>query len=122
MAAPPLHPPPLAAEETGGGPARATNDPFYANHSLSGALAFRRSTAALAGASERSSSAQAALHANKRMRALPAPSLALKQGTLHAGLNAGGDVARTARERSYELRPQEPHPLRFRDRLEKRPS
>jgi hypothetical protein len=82
----------------------------------------RRSTAALAGTSERSRSAQAALHANKRMRALPAPSFALKQGTLHAGRNAGGDVAQTARERSYELRPQEPHPLRFRDRLEKRPS
>jgi len=27
--------------------------------------------------------------------------------------------AQAARERSYELRPQEPHPLRFRDRLEK---
>jgi hypothetical protein len=53
-------------------------------------LAFRRSTAALAGTSERSSSAQAALHANKRERALPAPSFALKQGTLRAGRNAGG--------------------------------
>ena len=29
---------------------------------------------------------------------------------------------RIARERGYEPRPQEPHPLRFRDRLEKRPS
>ena len=55
-------------------------------------LAFRRSTAALAGTSERSSSAQAALHANQRTRALSAPSFALKQGTLHAGHNAGGDV------------------------------
>ena len=53
-------------------------------------LAFRRSTAALAGTSERSSSAQAALHANQRTRALSAPSFALKQGTLHAGRNAGG--------------------------------
>jgi hypothetical protein len=31
------------------------------------------------------------------MRALPAPSFALKQGTLHAGRSTGGDVARTAR-------------------------
>jgi hypothetical protein len=38
--------------------------------------------------------AQAALHASKRMRALPAPSLALKQSTLRAGPNAGGDDAR----------------------------
>jgi hypothetical protein len=58
--------------------------------SVSGALAFRRSTAALAGTSERSSSAQAALHAKCSTRALPAPSSALKQGTLRAGRNAGG--------------------------------
>jgi hypothetical protein len=44
-------------------------------------------------------SAQAALHATKRMRALPAPSIALKRSTSHAGRNAGGDDARTARER-----------------------
>jgi hypothetical protein len=93
-----------------------------AHHPLSGALASRRSTAVLAGASERSNSAQAALHADERMRALPAPSTALKQSTLRAGHHAGGDVARTARGRSYEPHPQEPHPLRFRDRLEKRPS
>ena len=46
--------------------------------------------AALARTSERSSSAQAVLHAIDRTRALPAPSIALKQGTLHAGRNAGG--------------------------------
>ena len=33
------------------------------------------------------------------MRALPAPSIALKRSTSHAGRNAGGDDARTARER-----------------------
>ena len=62
-------------------------------------LAFRRSAAALAGASERSSSAQAALHAIKRMQALPAPSIALKPGTWRPGHNAGGVDARAARER-----------------------
>jgi len=54
------------------------------------ALAFRRFAAALAPASERQDSAQAALHANKRERALPAPSFALKQRTLRSGRNAGG--------------------------------
>jgi hypothetical protein len=37
-----------------------------------GPLAFRRFTAALADATERVHSAQAALHASQRMRALPA--------------------------------------------------
>jgi hypothetical protein len=37
-----------------------------------GRVAFRRSTAALAGATERSNSAQAALHAKERAPALPA--------------------------------------------------
>ena len=55
--------------------------------------------AALAGASERSSSAQAALHATKRTRALPAPSIALKPGTWRPGRHAGRVDARTARER-----------------------
>ena len=54
-------------------------------------------------------------------RALPAPSIALKRSTSRAGRYAGGDDARTARERGYEPRPQEPHSLRFGDRLEKRP-
>jgi hypothetical protein len=64
-----------------------------------GPLAFRRSATALAAASERRRSAQAALRASGRTQALPAPPNALKQGTLHAGHNAGGVVARTARER-----------------------
>ena len=84
----------------------------FANHPLSGALASRRTAAALVPAAERQDSAQAALHANGRARALPAPSLALKPGTWLAGLNAGGDDTRTARERGYEPRPQEPHSLR----------
>jgi hypothetical protein len=56
----------------------------------SGALAFRRFAAALAPASERQDSAQAALHASGRMRALPAPSFALKRSTSRSGHNAGG--------------------------------
>jgi hypothetical protein len=76
-----------------------------------GPLAFRRSAAALAKATERFGSAQAALHAKERAPALPAPSIALKRSTPHPGRSAGGDDARAARERSYEPRPQEPHPL-----------
>jgi hypothetical protein len=64
-----------------------------------GPLAFRRSATALAAASERRHSAQAALRVIGRMQALPAPPNALKQGTLRTGRNAGGVVARTARER-----------------------
>ena len=45
-------------------------------------------------------SAQAVLHATKRLPALPAASIALKQGTLRAGRNAGGIDARTARGRA----------------------
>jgi hypothetical protein len=45
-------------------------------------------------------------------RALPAPPIALKRGTPRAGRNAGGIDARTARERGYKPRPQEPHSLR----------
>jgi hypothetical protein len=56
-------------------------------------------------------SAQAALHTIERERALPAPSIALKPSTWLAGLDAGGDDARTARERSVSLRPREPHSL-----------
>ena len=82
-----------------------------AHSCLRSALAFRRSTAALVAATERFDSAQAVLHAIKRMRALPAPPIALKRSTPRAGLNAGGDDARTARERGYKPRPQEPHSL-----------
>jgi hypothetical protein len=74
-------------------------------------LASRRSAAALAKATERFGSAQAALHAKGRAPALPAPSIALKRSTPRPGRSAGGDDARAARERSYELRPQEPHSL-----------
>jgi hypothetical protein len=62
------------------------------------APAFRRSAADLAPATERRNSAQAALHAIGRARALPAPPAALKRGTSRAGHSAGGDDARTARE------------------------
>jgi len=76
------------------------------------ALAFRRFAAALVPATERQDSAQAALHASGRTQALPAPPIALKRSTPRAGLNAGGDDARTARERGYKPRPQVPHSLR----------
>jgi hypothetical protein len=45
-------------------------------------------------------------------RRYPAPPIALKRSTPLAGPNAGGDDARTARERGYKPRPQEPHSLR----------
>ena len=60
-------------------------------------LASRRSAAALAKATERFGSAQAALHAKERAPALPAPSIALKRSTPHPGRSAGGDDARAAR-------------------------
>ena len=106
---------------------RAIADRAHSRHpsAFRGALAFRRSAAALAPASERQDSAQAALHASGRMQALPAPSIALKRGTSRSGPNAGGHSslhlrklrtlvcdARTARERGYKPRPQEPHSLR----------
>jgi len=64
------------------------------------------------GAFLRRDSVQAALRADERMRALPAPSFALKQSTLHPGRHAGGDDARNARERGDRPRPQEPPSLR----------
>jgi hypothetical protein len=60
-------------------------------------------------------SVQAALHAIRRARALPAPLTALKPSTWLAGHHAGGDDARTARERSVWLRPREPPSLHFRE-------
>jgi hypothetical protein len=72
-------------------------------------LASRRSTAVLVAATERFDSAQAALHANGRAQALPTPPNALKRSTSRAGRTAGGDDTRTARERGYKPRPQEPH-------------
>ena len=59
-----------------------------------GPLAFRRSAAALAPASERQDSAQAALHAKHDAKALPPLRIALKRGTSRAGHCAGGDDAR----------------------------
>ena len=107
---------------------RATH-PDVATRMCAGAEAPQRGRARLSAlhrgsrlATECFNSAQAALHAIGRARALPAPSIALKPSTWLAGRHAGGDDARTARERGYEPRPQEPHSLRFRDRLEKRPS
>ena len=76
-----------------------------------GALAFRRFAAALIAAIERCDSVQAVLHAIERTQALPAPSIALKRSTPRAGRNTGGNDARTARERGYKPRPQEPHSL-----------
>jgi len=106
---------PPAHKEGSGAPKRRISNPRLrgaAARLAIGALAFRRSTAALAEATERFSSIQAALHTNSRTRALPAPPNALKRCTPHPGRHAGGDDARTARERGYKPRPQEPHLLR----------
>jgi hypothetical protein len=56
---------------------------------LQGPLAFRRSAAALAPASERQDSAQAALHAKHDAKALPPLRIALKRGTSRPGHCAG---------------------------------
>jgi len=53
-------------------------------------------------------------------QALPAPSFALKRSTPHPDRSAGGDDARTARERGNKSRPQEPHSLRVQVCLEHR--
>ena len=70
-----------------------------------GPLAFRRSAAALAPASERQDSAQAALHAKHDAKALPSLRIALKRGTSRPGRYAGGVDARTARERELQAPP-----------------
>jgi hypothetical protein len=93
-----------------------------AAHLAIGALAFRRSTAALVAATERFDSVLAVLHAIKRTQALPAPSIALKRSTPRAGRIAGGNDARTARERGYKPRPQEPHSLHQSAVTARRPS
>jgi hypothetical protein len=54
-------------------------------------------------------------------QALPAPSFALKRSTPRPGHDAGGDDARTARERGHKPRPQEPHSLRVQVCLEATP-
>jgi len=73
--------------------------------SAKSALASRRTTADLVATTERCDSVQAALHANGRAQALPTPSVALKRGTSRAGPIAGGDDARTARERKLRALP-----------------
>jgi hypothetical protein len=75
------------------------------------ALASRRSTAALVTATERFDSTQAVLHAMKMQRHYLRVWIALKRCTPRAGRNAGGNDARTARERGYKPRPREPHSL-----------
>jgi hypothetical protein len=67
------------------------------------ALAYRRFAAALAPATERQDSAQAALHAKHDAKALPSLRFALKLSTPHAGRTAGRDDARTAREQAATL-------------------
>ena len=54
-------------------------------------------------------------------QALPVPSFALKRSTPRPGHAAGGDDARTARERGDKPRPQEPHSLRVQVCLEATP-
>ena len=83
-----------------------------AAHLAIGALAFRRSTAALARASERSSSAQAVLHAIDRQRERYPRRRSRLSGTPRAPVvHAGGIDAQAARERGYKPRPREPHSL-----------
>jgi hypothetical protein len=74
-------------------------------------LASRRSTAALAPASERQDSAQAALHASGRSGRYPRHRSRFKRSTSRAGPNAGGVDTQAARERGHKPRPQEPHSL-----------
>ncbi len=67
---------------------------------MSGPLAFRRSAAALAPATERQDSIRAALRAITSEGVAFADCVtALKRCTSHPGRSAGGVVARTARER-----------------------
>ena len=62
-------------------------------------------------------------HRHSRLSKAPCTPVLMPAGHSSLGANCVHCCdTRTARERSYELRPQEPHPLRFRDRLEKRPS
>jgi hypothetical protein len=76
------------------------------------ALAFRRSTAALASAICRSS-IQAALHAMQCAGVTCAFGIPLKRNTSRAGRNAGGIDARDRpRAAVTSRRPQEPHPPR----------
>ncbi len=76
-----------------------------AAHLAIGALAFRRSTAALVAATERVDSAQAVLHAMKCEGVTFAFGSRLSGVTPRAGRNAGGIDARTARERRLQAPP-----------------
>ena len=69
------------------------------NPPLAGALAFRRSAAALVAGRTMHNSVQAALHAIKTRRCHLRPWITLKPSTWLAGRHAGGDDTRTARER-----------------------
>ena len=72
------------------------------NPPLAGALAFRRSAAALVAGRTMHDSVQAALHAIKTRRCHLRPWITLKPSTWLAGRHAGGDDTRTARERLDE--------------------
>ena len=106
----------MSPSESAPGAVRATNDSLARTTRFGRARlpALHRGSCL---ATECFDSAQAALHAIERERALPAPSIALKPSTWLAGLNAGGDDARTARERSVSLRPREPLSLPFESTL-----
>jgi hypothetical protein len=84
-----------------------------------GPLASRRSAAALAPATERQDSAQAALHAKHDTKALPSPRIALKRCTSHPGRCAGGVDARAAwkRERRAPARRNRTRSVSRRHRL-----
>ena len=77
-----------------------------------GPLASRRSAAALAPATERQDSAQAALHAKHDAKALPSPRIALKRCTSRPGRSARGRCPDRPGTGVTSPRPQEPHSLR----------
>ncbi len=74
------------------------------------ALAFRRSTAALAGQLNATGLSPGRASRSRCTKALPSPPTTLKRSTSRAARSSGGVDARTAREQGYEPRPQEPHP------------
>jgi hypothetical protein len=94
---------------------RATNASLSRIIRLSGALAFRRSTAAFVAGRTLSARSRPRFTRSGGRGRYPKPLTALKPSTWLAGLNAGGDDARTARERSVWLRPREPPSLHFRE-------
>jgi hypothetical protein len=62
------------------------------------------------GANQCHRSAQAAFPGTHGAGRYPATAVPVQRDTSRAGPSAGGDDARTARERGYKPRPQEPHP------------